>query len=162
MSENGIFWRRPLEIRSALPVDEAARRLRALLSASVRFSTTERLSGRVNGMRLVVAKHALLAGASDVVEYTARIEADGNGCVLRGTVAWKLATRIQFLGFPLMGLFIAGTGFMQWLHGNATANDVALFGGGLFVVSVLWMLAAHSMRHKQIEFIEAKLRELMA
>ena len=162
MSENWIFWRRPLEVRGAADAGEAARRLNALFATATRFSAAERLTGRLDGMDLVVSRRALLAGASDVVEYRARLEPEGRGCVLRGTLAWKMATRIQFIGFPLMGLVIAGTGFLQRLYGSATADDVTLFGGGIFAVSMLWLMAANGMKHKQIEFIEAKLGELLA
>lgn len=162
MSENWIFWRRSLEVRSPLDAGEAARRLTALFAAATRFSAAERLAGRLDGADLVVSRRAPLAGASDVVEYRARLEPEGRGCVLRGTLAWKMATRIQFIGFPLTGLLIAGTGFLQRLYGNATADAVTLFGGGIFAVAMLWLMAANGMKHEQIEFIEAKLGELLA
>jgi len=146
----------------AIPAEEAVRRLRALFATSARFSAAERLKGRIDGMQLAVVRHALLAGASDTVEFNARIEPDGTGCALRGSVAWKLATRIQFIGFLLMGLFIAGTGFLQRVNGLASANDVLLFGGGLFLITLMWLMAAYGMKHKQIEFIETRLRELFA
>ena len=147
-------------MRVSIPAEEAARRLRSLFATSVRFSASERLKGRIDGMQFAAARHALLAGAADTVEFTARIEPEAAGCVLRGSVAWKLATRIQFIGFLLMGGFIAGTGFLQRFDGHGTANDVLLFGGGLFLITLMWLIAAYGMRQHQIEFIETRLQAL--
>lgn len=157
-----IFWRQPLEVRGAAPAAEVAGRIRSLLAQGVRFSVAERLVGTIDGMSVAVTKRAILAGASDVVEFRGTIASDGKGCVIRGQVSWKLGTRIQFAGFPLLGLFIAGTGAMQRLYGTANADDVTLFGAGIFVVSLMWLLAAYGMKDKQIAYIEGKLAELAA
>ena len=162
MNEGWVFWKRPLRVSGACSADAALSQLRALVAPSGRFSTEERLVGRVEGAQVRLWKRALLAGASDVVQFEGAVAPDGEGCVIHGALGYKAATRIQFAGFLALGLFIAGVGLMQKLAGSETANEVTVFGGGIALVAMAWIGAASQMKEKQVEFIESKLREIAA
>jgi hypothetical protein len=162
MSEGWVFWKRPLRVSGPCAPEVALSRLRALLAPSTRFSSEERLVGRIDGPRVRIWKRTLLSGSSDVVQFEGAVLPDGGGCAFDGTLGYNAATRLQFIGFLAAGLLIAGAGLMQKMAGSETANDVILFGSVTALVTLAWIGASSHMKEKQVEFVEAKLREIVA
>ena len=158
MREPLIFWERGLRVTGpGAPADVAAR-LQSLLAAT-RFSLGERLVGRIDGARLRVWRKTPLAGHSDVVQFEGVIRPDDAGTAIEGTVRYKLATRIQFLGLLAIGVALAAIGVVRMLSLPDAGGDLAAFGLFMAILAAAWICAGHGMRGRQIEFIESKLAE---
>lgn len=159
MKERLIFWERPLRVTGpAAPVDVAAR-LQLLLGVN-RFSLGERLVGRIDGAVVRVWRKTPLAGHSDVVQFEGVIRPEGRGTAIDGTVRYKLATRIQFLGMLGIGVLLAAVGTIRLLNQPGSGSDLAAFGLFISVIAAAWIGASHAMRNRQIEFLESKLAEM--
>jgi len=161
MSARLLFWREPFRASGGCSADTAALRLQSLLSTTSRFSAEERLLGRMEGSRFRVWKRTLLGTSADVVQLEGNITQGANGAFIEGTFSYKLATKIQFIGFLVLGLFIAASGLFQRLGGAATANGVILLGAGLAGLTAIWILGAYWMKHKQIEFLKSRIAEVL-
>lgn len=162
MSARLIFWREPLRIVGACTADQAAGRLRGLLSAPARFSAEERLLGRMDGMRFRVWKRTLLGASADIVQLEGRIAQSEAGAVVDGTLSYKAATKIQFIGLMVLGLLIAASGVLQRLTGSPSAGEVLLFGCGITGLTATWIVGAYWMRDRQIAFLKAQLEAILA
>ena len=162
MSDGFIFWQRPVRIVGSCRAEVAATRLRGLLSTSARFSGEERLLGRVDGREFRVWKKTLFGASADVVQLEGRIDAGPEGAVIEGTLSYRAATKLQFVGFLVLGLAIAASGILQKLSGGANADPVIGFGAALFVITGLWVVTARSMKATQIAFLESRLQEMLA
>lgn len=162
MSAALIFWRRPVRIAGACSAATAALRLRALLSTSARFSAGERIVGRMEGMRFRIWKKTLFGASADVVQFEGLIEAGSDGVVVEGAYSYKAATKIQFIGFLVLGILIAASGVFQKLAGGASANDVIAFGSGIALVTATWIVSADWMKGRQIDFLASGLRAILA
>lgn len=157
-----LFWREPFSAAGRCSAETAVRRLQSLLSTTSRFSAEERLLGRMEGQRFRVWKRTLLGGSADVVQLEGSIVQGPDGALLEGGFCYKAATKVQFIGFLVLGLFIAASGVFQRLTGAATANDVILLGGGIAGVTVIWILGAYWMKDKQIDFLRSRMSEILA
>jgi hypothetical protein len=162
MSVRLLFWREPFRATGGCSAETAALRLQSLLSTTSRFSAEERLLGRMEGSRFRVWKRTLLGASADVVQLEGCITQGVNGALVEGSFSYKLATKIQFIGFLVLGLFIAASGLVQRLGGVATANDVILLGTGLAGLTAVWILGAYWMRDKQIDFLRSRIAEVLA
>jgi len=162
MSARLLFWREPFSGAGRCSADTAARRLQSLLSTTSRFSAEERLLGRMEGLRFRVWKRTLLGGSADVVQLEGRIAQGPDGALVEGRFSYKAATKVQFIGFLLLGLLITASGMFQRLAGAATSNDVILLGGGIAGVTAIWILGAYWMKDKQIDFIKSRMSEILA
>ena len=139
----------------------ALARLRSQLSAG-RFSMSERLAGSTDGFRLRVWKASALAQAGDSVEFEGSLRPGGDGTVIEGTVRYRLATKVQFIGLLVIGLALAAAGMFRELAGTTADGELLGIGVFIFVAAVLWIYSSSKMRHEQIRFIEGKLNELVA
>jgi len=158
-----LFWHEPYRATGRCSADLAARRLQALLSTSSRFSAEERLLGRMEGNRFRVWKRTLLGASADVVQLEGHIAQGPEGVSVEGRFSYKAATKLQFIGFLVLGLFIAASGVFQRLAGAAaTSSDVIVLGSGIAGLTALWILGAYWMRHKQIEFLKSRMDEILA
>jgi hypothetical protein len=162
MSTALIFWRQPLRMVGACTAETAAARLRALLSTSARFSAGERIVGRIDGMRFRIWKKTLFGASADVVQLEGLIEPGSDGVVVEGVFNYKAATKIQFIGFLVLGILIAASGGFQKLAGGAIANDVIAFGSTIALVTATWIVAADWMKGRQIDTLESSLRSILA
>lgn len=162
MSDGFIFWQRPLRIAGPCPAEVAAARLRGLLSVPARFSAEDRLLGRIDGREFRVWKKTLFGASADVVQLEGRIDAGPEGAVIEGMLSYRAATKLQFVGFLVLGLAIAASGAMQKLSGSATADPVIVFGAALVIITGLWVVTARTMKERQIDFLESRLREVLA
>jgi len=162
MSTTLIFWRQPLRMVGACTAETAAVRLRALLSTSARFSAGERIVGRIDGMRFRIWKKTVFGASADVVQLEGLIEAGSDGVVVEGVFNYKAATKIQFIGFLVLGILIAASGVFQKLAGGAIANDVIAFGSTITLVTATWIVAADWMKGRQIDYLESSLRSILA
>ncbi|HSH08022.1 MAG TPA: hypothetical protein VLA41_10205 [Burkholderiales bacterium] len=161
MSVQLLFWREAYRAASRCSADTAARRLQSLLSTTSRFSAEERLLGRVDGRRFRVWKRTLLGASADVVQLEGDIGQGPEGVVIEGSFSYKAATKIQFIGFFVLGLFIAVSGVFQRLAGATTSNDVIALGGGIAGLTALWIVGAYWMKHKQIDFLKSRMAEIL-
>lgn len=157
-----LFWQESYRAEGGCSADTAARRLQSLLSTTSRFSAEERLLGRIDGRRFRVWKRTLLGASADVVQLEGDIRSGADGVVIEGRFSYKVATKIQFVGFLMLGLFIAASGVFQRLAGAATSNDVILLGSGIAGLTALWIVGAYWMKHKQIEFLKSRIAEILA
>ncbi len=157
-----LFWQESYRAAGRCSADTVTRRLQSVLSTTSRFSAEERLLGRVDGRRFRVWKRTLLGASADVVQLEGDIRPDADGVVIEGRFSYKVATKIQFIGFLVLGLFIATSGAFQRLAGAATSNDVILLGSGIAGLTALWIVGAYWMKHKQIEFLRSQLAEILA
>ena len=156
-----LFWRTPFRAAGSCSADTAARRLETLLSTTRRFSAEERLVGRKEGMRFRVWKRTLLGGSADVVQLEGRITQGDGGALVEGSFSYKAATKVQFIGFLAMGLFIAANGVFQKLGGSAAAGNVIFLGGGIAGVTAAWILGAYWMKDRQIEFLRSRIEQTL-
>jgi hypothetical protein len=162
MSAQLLFWREPFSAAGDCSAETALRRLQALLSTTSRFSAEERLLGRTEGQHFRVWKRTLLGGSADIVQLEGRIAQGPDGALVEGAFSYKAATKVQFIGFLVLGLFIAASGVFQRLAGAATSSEVILLGGGIAGVTVIWILGAYWMKDKQIDFLKTRMREILA
>lgn len=156
-----LFWQESYRAEGRCSADTAARRLQSLLSTTSRFSAEERLLGRLDGRRFRVWKRTLLGASADVVQLEGDIGQGPDGVVIAGSFSYKAATKIQFIGFVALGLFIAASGVFQRLAGATTSNDVILLGSGIAGLTALWIVGAYWMKHKQIDFLKSRMAEIL-
>lgn len=157
-----LFWREPFRTAGRCSAETALQRLRSLLATRSRFSAEERLLGRLEGSDFRVWKRTLLGTSADVVQLEGRITQGPDGALAEGSFSYKAATKVQFIGLLALGLFIAANGMFQRLSGGATSTDVILVGGGIAVVTAAWIVGAYWMRDRQIDFLKARVDELLA
>lgn len=158
MQERPIFWERPVSVAGPLRPEEAAARLASVL-ARTRFTLGERLVGKVDGERVRVWRKTPMGGAADVVEFEGVIRPQGAGSVIEGVARFKLATRIQLLGFLGIGVLLAAVGGIRMLRLPEAGGDLAAFGLFVAALAAAWIWASHSMRGRQIGYIESRLAE---
>jgi len=128
-----------------------------------RFTVGPRLAGRIEGTgsapRVRVWRKGALSAAGDVVEFDGTLRSEGEGTAIEGSLAYTLASKVQFVGLIAIGIAIAAAGALQ-RSGAASAEDGMLqFGLLLFGVAAIWIFASSRMRHEQMRFIEAHLAE---
>jgi len=157
-----LFWREPFRAAGRCSADTALQRIRSLLATRSRFSAEERLLGRLEGSRFRVWKRTLLGTSADVVQLEGRIMPGPEGALAEGNFSYKAATKVQFIGLLVLGLFIAASGMFQRLYGGAHSNDVILLGGGIAGLTATWIVGAYWMKDRQIDFIKARMAEILA
>ncbi|MDP1537200.1 MAG: hypothetical protein Q8L95_08465 [Burkholderiales bacterium] len=150
-----IFWRQPLRLTGPVSPAGVMVQLHALLSAG-RFSFQDRLVGSLQGNRLRVRKKNLAGYAGDAVEFDGILRAGDPGCVIEGTLQYRLQTKFQFVGLLAIGLGVVAIGVA---HADGT---LAAVGGFVAMLTLIWIYAGHRTRHLQIRFIEDKLNEVVA
>jgi hypothetical protein len=156
MKHGFIFWEQEFRVEGPGSMTDAAARLNAQLAVN-RLSMRDRLVGLFDGSRLRVWKASPLTRAGDTVEFEGLLLSAGGGAVIEGKLRYKIATKVQFVGLPLIGLGLLAIGLFQ-------GAGVETLGVGIFVllVSLLWIYSSAQMRHEQIEYIEARLSEAVA
>jgi hypothetical protein len=159
--EGFIFWKRPLRVAGPASAASAAARLGALLAGG-RFGLTARLVGVLDGSGLRVWRRGPLAGAGDAVQFEGTLRAEANGTVIEGTLCYKLATRIQFVGLLGIAALLLAAGAFQSLAGADAGADLLAFAGILALAALAWIYASSRMRDEEIRFIENKLSEAVA
>lgn len=156
-----IFWDQQIRIDGSCTPETAAARLAALLAAG-RGAFTDRLVGAVRDFSFRVWRRNPVAVVTDIVQCEGVIRANGAGCVVEGRLHYKLATKIQFVGCLLLGLFLLMVGGWQ---GAATGDQGGqLAGVGLLVTAIaaIWVYSSHRLKHEQIRFIESQLEKIVA
>jgi hypothetical protein len=161
MSGGFIFWKQELRVAGPGSTAEALARLRSLLSAD-RFDLKDRLTGAIEESRVRVWRKAPLAGAGDAVEFEGSLRPGGEGTVIEGSLQYKLATKIQFAGLLAIGLGLLVVGVFQKLAGTPSGGGLLGGGGFIALVTLLWIYSSNRMKHEQIQFIEARLNEVVA
>lgn len=161
MSGGFIFWKQELRVAGPCSTPMVVARLRTLLSAH-RFDLNQRLSGAIEGSRVRVWRKAPLAGVGDAVEFAGSLRPGGEGTVIEGSLQFKLATKVQFAGLLAIGLGIVVVGAFQKLAGMPAAGELLGIGGFIALVALLWIYSSNRMKHEQIQFIEARLNEVVA
>jgi len=160
--EGFIFWQRTLRVTGPASAASAVSRLIALFSGS-RFGQTTRLVGVLDGPDLRVWRKGPLAGAGDAVQFEGTLRAEENGTVIEGTLCYKLATRIQFVGLLAIAALLLAVGAAQSLTGGGDAGpDLLIFAGVLALVALVWIYSSSRMRDEEIRYIETKLSEAVA
>jgi hypothetical protein len=96
------------------------------------------------------------------VEFEGLLRPGGEGTVIEGSLQYKLATKIQFAGLLAIGLGIVVVGVFQKLAGMPAGGELLGIGGFIALVALLWIYSSHRMKHEQIQFIEARLNEVVA
>ncbi len=112
-------------------------------------------------MRFRIWKKTLFGASADVVQFEGLIEAGSDGVVVEGMFNYKAATKIQFIGFLVLGVLIAASGVFQKLAGGAIANDVIALGSTIALVTATWIVAANWMKGRQIDYLESSLRSIL-
>jgi len=161
MSGGFIFWKQELRVAGPGSTADALARLRSLLSADP-FGLKERLTGAIEESRVRVWRKAPLAGAGDAVEFEGSLRPGGEGTVIEGSLQYKLATKIQFAGLLAIGLGLLVVGLFQKLAGTPSGGGLLGSGGFIALVTLLWIYSSNRMKHEQIQFIEARLNEVVA
>jgi len=161
MSGGFIFWKQELRVAGPGSTADALARLRSLLSAD-RFGLKERLTGAIEESRVRVWRKAPLAGAGDAVEFEGSLRPGGEGTVIEGSLQYKLATKIQFAGLLAIGLSLLVVGVFQKLAGTPSGGGLLGSGGFIALVTLLWIYSSNRMKHEQIQFIETRLKEVVA
>ena len=161
MSGGFIFWKQELRVAGPGSTADALAKLRSLLSAD-RFGLKERLTGAIEESRVRVWRKASLAGAGDAVEFEGSLRPGGEGTVIEGSLQYKLATKIQFAGLLAIGLGLLVVGVFQTLAGTPSGGGQLGIGGFIALVALLWIYSSNRMKHEQIQFIEARLNEVVA
>lgn len=159
--EGFIFWQRTLRVSGPAPLANAVARLGALLAGS-RFGMTARLIGALNGSTLRVWRKGPFAGAGDAVQFEGTLRAEATGTVIEGTLCYKLATRIQFVGLLAIAALLLAAGAFQSLAAADAGTDLLVFAGILALAALAWIYASSRMRDEEIRFIETKLSEALA
>jgi hypothetical protein len=151
-----VFWEQELRVAGPGSTVDATARLNAQLAVN-RLSMRDRLAGLFDGSRLRVWKASQLVRAGDTVEFEGSLLPAGGGAVIEGKLHYKLATKVQFVGLPLIGLGLVAVGLYR-------STGVETLGAGIFVLlfSLLWIYSSAQMRHEQIEYIQARLTEAVA
>jgi len=161
MSGGFIFWKQELRVAGPGSTADASARLRSLLSAD-RFGLKESLTGAIEESRVRVWRKAPLAGAGDAVEFEGSLRPGGAGTVIEGSLQYKLATKVQFAGLLAIGLGLLVVGVFQKLAGTPSGGGLLGIGGFIALVALLWIYSSNRMKHEQIQFIEARLNEVVA
>ena len=163
MIKNLIFWQEPLRIAGPAAKDSVAAKLRAMLSTR-QFGMHDRLTGTIDAGKgqVRVWKTTALGNAGDVVEFDATLRAENGGTVIEGRLRYRLYTKIQFIGLLVMGVAMLLSGAFQKLHSTQPNGDLLAIGGIVTFITLLWIYASSQMRHTQIQFIEARLREIVS
>lgn len=156
-----IFWEQQLRVAGPGTMADAVVRLRSQLSAG-RFSMQERLAGSLGESRIRVWKASPIAQAGDVVEFEGSLKAIGEETVIEGTLRYKIATKVQFIGLLAIGLVLAAAGTLRELGGITPGGELLGIGAFVFVAALLWVYSSGRMKHEQIRFIEARLAEVVA
>ena len=160
--EGFIFWKRTLRVAGPAPAASAAARLGALLAGGGRFGLATRLVGVLNGSALRIWRKGPLAGAGDAVQFEGTLRAEANGTVIEGTLCYKLATRIQFVGLLGIAALLLAAGAFRSLAGADAGPDLLAFAALLALAALAWIYASSRMRDEEIRFIENKLNEAVA
>ena len=156
-----VFWRQPYSAHGSCSAQTAATRLRATLSNPTQFAADETLLGRMDGMRFRIWKRSVLGSSADTVQLEGTIAQAREGALIEGTYSYKAATKLQFIGMLVLGMFIAMTGVIQRFAGNPHANEVMLLGGLIAVITAVWILGGYWMRDRQIAFLSSRIEAIL-
>ena len=160
MEDGFVFWQQPLRVSGPCDARSAAAKIRTLVTVSG-IALNERLVGVMDGERLRVWRNAPLAQAGDVVEFRGVLRAEGDGSVIEGAVGYNPRTRIQFVGFLGLGVFLAGVGLLEWLRDPAGGLGLAGIGAAVTLGTLAWIYSSRKLAWKQIAFIEAQLTQAL-
>lgn len=116
----------------------------------------------MDGESIRVWRTAPFALGGDAVEFRGVLRADGDGSVIEGSVAFKLRTRLQFLGFLALGLLLTGVGLLRWLRDLSPGLELAGIGAFVTVATLAWIYSSGQLAWKQIAFIEDQLARTVA
>jgi hypothetical protein len=161
MAENLIFWSRPLRLEGRCPVATAEGRLNLMFSGT-RFSLSDRPAGEYRDGRLRLWRRGPLAIGGDLVEFVGELRAQNSGSVIEGSLAYKLGTKVQFLGLAAIGAALCAAGIAQRAQGASAEADLLQFGAIVLAVTVAWIYSSSRMKVEQIRFIEERLRGVLA
>ena len=161
MSLTLVFWRQPYQASGSCSAQTAAARLRAMLSNPLRSAADETLLGRMDGLRFRIWKRSVLGASADTVQLEGAIAQGPDGAFVEGTYSYKAATKLQFIGMLVLGIFIAASGVVQRFAGNSHANEVMLLGGLIAGITAVWILGGYWMRDRQIAFLRARVESIL-
>jgi hypothetical protein len=156
-----IFWRQALRVAGHATTSEAEAKLRAMIYPKL-FSMQDRLAGSLNADRIKVWKTSTAAFAGDVVEFEGALRPDKDGTVIEGQLHYKTRSKIQFIGLLVMGFGFVTIGAFQKLSGAQPGADLLGVGAVVSFITLFGIYASVQMRHTQIDFIAAKLNEVVA
>ncbi len=159
--DNFIFWRQPLCVTGPATTTQAEARLQAMLHPR-KFSMQDRLAGSLREHHLKAWKSSTAAFAGDVVEFEGTLHADQKGTVIDGQLRYKTRTRIQFVGLLVMGLGFVVIGAFHKLSGAPPGGDLLGMGAAVCFITLFGIYASAQMRHTQVDFITARLNEIVA
>ena len=160
MREGFIFWQQDVRLLGSNPLADADSRLRGILYGGP-LTLTDRLTGTMEGPMLTLWRTGPFAQAGDIVEFRGALRPDGDGCVIEGTVNYKLRTKVQFLGCLVFGIVLVGIGFFQAIRDASPGIELSGVGAVVAVATLLWIFASRNMVKSQIAFIESKLGEAL-
>ncbi len=161
MIKNFIFWQQDLRVEGPATSSQAAARLRDMLMIR-QFSMKDRLAGVLDMNHVRVWKTTTVGIAGDVVEFEGVLRPGHEGTIIEGRLRYKTHSKIQFVGLLATSLGFVLVGAFQKLSGMQPASDLLSIGGVVTFITLFWIYASSQMRHTQIEFIEASLKQLVA
>lgn len=161
MSGGFIFWKQDLRVSGPGSTANAVARLRSLLAPN-RFSLKPHFAGTLDGSRVSLWRKGPFVGAGDAVQFEGSLRPSGDGTVIEGTLQYKLATKIQFAGLLVLGLGLVLAGAFQKVAGAHSSGELLGTGGFLLIVTLLWIYSSGRMKDEQVQFIEARLNEVVA
>jgi hypothetical protein len=158
--EGFIFWRKPFRAAGARGAAQVAAALSEQVGAA-RFSLGERLVGRFDGTRMTLWRKSAISFGGDVIEFDGVLRAEEGGSVIEGSLQYKRASKIQFIGLLVVGIGLLAIGALHTLAGKETGENVLGFGSVVFLVTLAWVYSSSKMRGEQIRFIEERIRALV-
>jgi hypothetical protein len=156
-----LLWRAPLRIAGPRPVAQVTAALGAHL-AQTRFGVGERMVGRLEGNRVRVWRKSVASFAGDVVEFEGAVHVEGSGSIIEGTMQYKLAAKVQFVGLLAIGALLALAGTLRYFAGGEAEARAFGFGMLIFVSTLIWVYSSSRMRGDQVGYLERRLREFVA
>ena len=156
-----IFWQQDLRVTGPCDPRDVASRIRSLITISG-LKLNERLVGAMDGDSIRVWRSVPFAQAGDVVEFRGVLRADGDGSVIEGSLGYSLRTKIQFLGFLVLGILLTGVGLLHWLRDLSPGMELAGVGAFVSVATLAWIYSSRKLAWKQIAFIEDQLARSVA
>jgi hypothetical protein len=158
LAEGFVFWAEELRVSGTSTREAAERKLNVFLYETS-LTIRERLTGTLEGPVLNVWRSVPFGQAGDVVEFRGTIKPGDDGTVIEGVVAYKLRTKIQFLGCLGFGVVLAVLGAIQTLRAVELGPELSTIGAVITVGTLLWIFASRQMAQAQISFISDKLAE---
>ena len=156
MQSGLIFWRTPFRAAGPRPAEQVTAALGAHL-AQTRFGMGERMIGRIEGARVRVWRKSIASFAGDVVEFDGNVRAEDGGSVIEGTMQYKLAAKVQFVGLLAIGGLLALAGALRYFAGGEAEARAFGFGAFVFVGTWFWVYSSSRMRGEQIRYLASRL-----